>query len=447
MSLKCQETLKRLYALKRLGIRPGLEAIRGLLRILGNPEKGLCAVHIAGTNGKGSTAAMMESVIRASGYRTGLYTSPHLQVFNERIRVSGRAIPDDDLARTAGVVLKASKRLSAHGGPEPTFFEAATAMAFLHFRERDVEIAILETGMGGRLDATNVVDPIVSIITGVAMDHRAFLGDNPNDIASEKAGIIKKGVPVVSGVLEPRPARVIEERAAELNSPILRLGREFSIEEAPDGKGFDYRGTRGAIKDLETGLIGAHQKRNAALALAGLEVLVGSYPAIGGAAIREGLRGVRWPGRFEVIGDDPGVILDCAHNPEGARALAEALGGFLPPGSPITLVLGISRDKDIKGILASLLPLARRVIFTEACPERAAPTAALIEAVGERRGDCIEEPTMAGALGAAFQGLAPGEAVVVAGSIFVVGEARDLFRRRAGKGIKPFNAGVVGRSF
>jgi len=403
MSPEYRDTMKRLLGLKRLGIRPGLESTRALLRVLGDPQEGLAAVHIAGTNGKGSVAAMMDSVLMAAGYRTGLYTSPHLSVFNERIRVSGSVIPDGDLSRIAARVLEAAEVVRAGGGMEATFFEVATAMALLYFRQEGVEVALLETGMGGRLDATNVVRPLVSIITGVDMDHRAYLGGTIEDIATEKAGIIKEGVPVVSGALRREAARVIEKRSAELkNTPLLCPGSGFSFEAGPSG-GLDYHGPELSLEGLEVGLYGAHQKGNAALAIAGLEVLMPRFTAIDGRAIREGLGRVTWPGRFEVIQEGPDVIIDCAHNPAGAEALAEAIRGRFSPQAAITLVLGISRDKDIPGILASLLPLARRVIFTEACPERAAPAALLLEAARGSGAERLSRPTVAGALEAALE--------------------------------------------
>ncbi len=427
MSLQYRETIDYIYGLKRLGIRPGLDAVKGLLRILGSPERSVLAVHVAGTNGKGSTSAMIASVLREAGYRVGLYTSPHLLKFNERIRVSGVDISDEALMRNAKAVLEASRRLKAESGLEATFFEAATAMALLYFKEQKVDMAVMETGMGGRLDATNVVPPLVSVITGVALDHGEYLGNSIKEVAVEKAGIIKKGVPVISGALDTAAARVIEERALEVTGlrPVS-LGHEFRYEEVERGR-LDYSGLNLSLKGVETGLRGAHQRENAAIALAALESLQAPYPAINEAAMREGLRCVDWPGRFEVISSDPCVVLDCAHNPEGARALAAALREYFPPPATMTLVAGISRDKDISGILSHLAPLARRVILTEANLSRAAPLSLLARTARRFKKGCEQEPSVERAIGRALKDLPVDEVIVIAGSIFVVGEARDFF--------------------
>ncbi|MFQ5353347.1 MAG: bifunctional folylpolyglutamate synthase/dihydrofolate synthase [Thermodesulfobacteriota bacterium] len=426
MDLQYKETLDHLYSLTGLGIRPGLDNIKGLMKLLGNPERSLPAVHIAGTNGKGSTAAMIESVFREAGYRVGLYTSPHLTRFNERIRIGGGFITDEDLLCTASEALEARRRLKEERGLEATFFEVATAMALLYFREKKVDLAVMETGLGGRLDATNIMRPLVSIITNVEMDHCAFLGSTVGGIAAEKAGIIKKNTPVISGVAGSAGS-LIMSRAAEVKSgPHLRLGHEFTCEGRSEG-GFNYRGPKTSLKGLELGLCGAFQYSNAAVALAALELLAESYPNINDAAMREGLRRVRWPGRFELLCKRPPVVLDCAHNAAGARALAEALKEYFSPPLAMTLVTGVSEDKDIKGILSGLLPLARRVILTEAAMPRAASLAALQKAAGEIRDNCEAEPTVGRAIASALKGLRQGEVLVIAGSIFVAGEAREFF--------------------
>jgi len=431
MSLQYRETIDCLYGLKRLGIRPGLESTKGLLHILGNPESGLPIVHIAGTNGKGSTSAMIASVMKAAGYRVGLFTSPHLLRFNERFRVSGTDISDEELYRVAATVLEAAKKLKAEYGLEATFFEAATAMAWLYFREQKVELAIMETGMGGRLDATNAAVPLLSIITSVALDHSAYLGVGLGKIAAEKAGIIKKGIPIISGVMEPVPAGVIDKRALELNNTLpLRLGHEFHYEDA-SRKSFDYFGVNLSLKGLKLALRGAYQRKNAAIAMAALELLRESYPAVNEAAIREGLKYVDWPGRFESISTGPAVILDCAHNPHGARALRAAIREYFPLPITFTLVTGISKDKDIMGILRPLLPLARRVILTEASIERAAPLVKLREAAKTLNKECEEAPSVERAIASALRDLPAEEVIVICGSIFVVGEAREFFAKRS----------------
>ncbi|MFQ5428487.1 MAG: bifunctional folylpolyglutamate synthase/dihydrofolate synthase [Thermodesulfobacteriota bacterium] len=427
MSRQYKETIDYLYSLTGLGIRPGLQSIKGLLKLLGNPERNLPALHIAGTNGKGSTAAMIESVMREAGYSVGLYTSPHLTRFNERICIGGEFISDEDIVRIAAVVMEARGRLKDEKALEATFFEVATAMALLYFREKKVDMAVMETGLGGRLDATNIVRPLVSVITNVAMDHSAFLGSKVADIAAEKAGIIKENVPVVCGELGYDSASVISSRAVEVaGKEPIRLGHEFSCKVTTRGR-FNYSGLKTSIKGLEPGLSGAFQLKNGALALAALELLSESYPRINEEAMREGLRRVKWPGRFELLSETPPVILDCAHNEAGAHALAGALREYFSLPLTMTLVTGISEDKDINGILARLLPLSRRVILTEAGLSRAAPLTHLQKAAAAIRGDCEAEPTVNRAIVSALKGLGQGEVLVIAGSIYVACEAREFF--------------------
>jgi len=426
MSLRYRETIDYLYGLKRLGIRPGLDTTKGLLSILGNSLREIPIVHLAGTNGKGSTSAMIASVMSEAGYRVGLYTSPHLVRFNERFKISGADISDEALCRVAAKVLEAAEKLKTKSGLEATFFEIATLMALLYFSEQDVDIAVMETGMGGRLDATNALTPIISVITGVAHDHNAYLGHSIEKIAAEKAGIIKKGVPLISGVMEAAPARVIEDtvKALKGRSP-LRLGRDFRYKGVSGGS-FDYYGLNLSLKGMESRLRGGHQHKNAAIALAVLESLRGAYPAINETSMREGLRRVNWPGRFESVSKSPAIILDCAHNPEGASALAEAIREYFPPPATMTLIAGISGDKDISGILSHLVPLARRVILTEAGIDRAAALTELRKAARALNKDCEEEPSVELAIGRALKSLPADEIIVISGSIFVVGEARGF---------------------
>ncbi len=430
MSLQYRETIDYLYGLKRLGIRPGLHTMKGLISIPGSSLGELPVVHIAGTNGKGSTSAMIASVMSEAGYRAGLYTSPHLVRFNERFKIGDKDISDEALCRVAAKALDTAEKLKAESGLEATFFEIATLMAILYFSEQDVDIAIMETGMGGRLDATNALTPIISVITGVAHDHSAYLGHSIEEIAAEKAGIIKKGVPLISGVTEAAPARVIEDRAKALNkSRPLRLGRDFRYTRVSGGS-FDYYGLNLSLKGVESRLRGGHQQKNAAIALAVLESLQGAYPAVNETAMREGLRKVNWPGRFESVSCSPRIILDCAHNPEGASALAEAIKEYFPPPATMTLIAGISGDKDISGILSRLVPLARRVILTEARIERAAALRELRKAARVLNKDCEEEPSVELAVGRAMKSLPAHEIIVISGSIFVVGEARGFLCNR-----------------
>lgn len=364
---------------------PGLERMRELCRRLGDPQRSLRFVHVAGTNGKGSTCAMLDSVLRAAGYRVGLFTSPYLVSFNERIRLNGLPIPDDELVALTNYV-----RPFADGMPEaPTEFELITALGFVYFAGQGCDIVVCEVGMGGRLDSTNILSPsevAVSVITGIAMDHTAYLGDTPEQIAAEKAGIIKPGVPVVfggthapltpAGATAPRVyvdpvscGHVIRATAEAVGAPYLPVpaDRLRVLRTGLYGSDLDF----GCRTDLHIPLPGLYQPYNAATALCALDVLIGRGVAIPETAIREGLARVEWAGRFEVLYRDPHdprvvVVADGGHNPEGvAAAAASAVACF--GGSPVNILTGVMADKDYTDMAHSLISVARRV-FTVTPP-------------------------------------------------------------------------------
>jgi dihydrofolate synthase/folylpolyglutamate synthase len=413
-----QEALRFLYGLRRHGIKLGLQKPRELLRRLQEPQEGLKVLHVAGTNGKGSTCHMLFSMLRAQGLRAGLFTSPHLVSFTERIRVDGQEISPREVAELALQVKEASQGLAI------TFFEAAVAMAFLYFRQKGAQWAVLEVGMGGRLDATNTVErPEVCIISTVGMDHREFLGSSLQEIAFEKAGILKPGVPAVVGPQEPQALEVILRRAREVDSPLSLWGRDFGAalqRQGPEGLTLHYRG-REELRDVFLPLLGAHQVRNAAQALRAGELL-----GLGQEAMREGLRRVQIPGRLELLRRHPEVRLDGAHNPQAAQALAEALKVLLQRKRGLILVLGLMKDKDAQGILRPLLPLAREVLLTASADERALrPQAlrALAEALGHRGARVA--PTVKEAVGTALELAAEDDLVLITGSFYVAGQARE----------------------
>ncbi|MEY2560724.1 MAG: dihydrofolate synthase / folylpolyglutamate synthase [Verrucomicrobiota bacterium] len=339
----CREALRWLYATERFGIKLGLENVSRLLRELEVPEKSRRIVHVAGTNGKGSVCAMIDAIVRAQGYRTGLFTSPHLVSFRERIRVDGEMIGEDEVA--AGLT-KIRDKIS-DWDPHPTFFEITTALALLHFKKRGCEVIALETGLGGRLDATNAVQPVVSVITPIGYDHQSWLGHSLEKIASEKAGIIKPGVPVVSAVQEPEAENAIRARAAACEAPL-------HIVTVP------YSGTPVA-------LAGAHQRENAALAIAALRF---AEIAVDEGAIIRGLADVAWPARFQFWNDR--IIIDGAHNPAGAGVLVKTWREQFGD-ERATIVLAVLADKDVAGILQALAPFAQRIILPPARSERAMP--------------------------------------------------------------------------
>jgi len=368
------EAVARLLALRggeHAGMRPGLERIETLLEALGNPERRCTLVQVAGTNGKGSVAAMLAAILKADGRRVGLYTSPHLVSFRERIRVDGEAIAEDDVADGFDAIATLVARVDA------TMFEASTALALDHFAREAVDVAVLEVGLGGRLDATTVGTPAVTALARIDLDHQEVLGATLTAIAAEKAAIIRSGV-AVSAAQAPEAADVLLARAAAVGVPLLMEGRELSVRVRArdlDAQTIDAAGPGWRLEGLRLPLLGVYQPSNALVALAAARTL-----GVRDAACREGLARARWPGRFEVLrARDRIVVLDGAHNPAGAAALAASLTEWFGT-TPLTLVFGALRDKDAPGMLAALAPRARRLIFTASSSPRAARPEALRDA-------------------------------------------------------------------
>jgi dihydrofolate synthase/folylpolyglutamate synthase len=406
-------TIDYLYGLQRHGIKLGLRNITELLRRLGDPQEAFASAHIAGTNGKGSTAHALVSILKASGARAGLFTSPHLVSFTERMEVDGAEIPEEDVIRLARKVREAA------GEMNPTFFEVVTAMGFLYFAEKAVEWAVVETGMGGRLDATNSLSPRVTIITPVALDHAEFLGSTLEEVAREKAGIIKENAPVVVAPQGPEAMRVIRARAGEMKAPLHVAGEDFAFSitnRGAEGLTFDYSSGSLALNALRVPLVGDYQALNASLAVRAFELVAGDA---GEGAVREGLLGMRPPGRLELIRHEPPVYLDGAHNPAAAEALARALEGL---GMRPVMVIGVMGDKDVEGILAPLLPLAEGAIFASPGYGRSAPAERLLGSARALGYEGETAPTVREALEAA---LARGKPVLVTGSFFTIGEAKE----------------------
>lgn len=369
---------KLTYLYSRTGghtIRFGLETTRALVEELGVTLDRLPCVHIAGTNGKGSIAAMLDSVLRAAHLRTGLYTSPHLIRFNERIRVDGQAIPDEALSRLLGEVEAADHRQAARPHARPgTFFELTTAVALKWFQEQNVQCAVLETGLGGRLDSTNIVTPLFSILSEIGMEHTAWLGNTLEKIATEKAGIIKPFRPVVTGSQRPEAMAVIEQKAAENDSPLWKAADHVSIRRTAqdlDGQTLAVEMTGGgAWPPFRLPLLGDYQLDNCAIALTALECLRESLQMpISDEAIRAGLSAVRWPGRCQVLSRDPVVLLDVAHNPDAASALLHFLRHFRA-GRPVALVCGMLADKDAAAFFRLLRPVIDACVLVPLDSER-----------------------------------------------------------------------------
>lgn len=424
MSVKNTYTscLKAMYGLRRFGIILGLDTIKSILSALGNPQDNFHSIHVAGTNGKGSVAAGLSSILKESGYRVGLYTSPHLVRFNERICINNRRISDEAVVKSYRAVQKVHR-----GKRSPTFFELTTAMALYEFGRQAVDWAVIETGMGGRLDATNVIRPAISIITNVSMEHREYLGNTLARIAREKAGIIKQATPVLTAVRQRQAKAVIQRIAAEKSAPLYMLGQHFKVRRQRS-RGFSYYGIENTWHDLHTALLGDYQPENAALAVAACELLNQNKTPISQKSIRTGLLKTRWAGRLEIVSDHPMTILDGAHNLSAARELAKFLGGHFGK-RPITLVVGILDDKPYAPMLKSLLSVCSGAVITRAKTDRALDPQRLFEAARKIVSDVTIVPDVAQAFKQAVAAAGPDEVVCVAGSLYVVGEAKAAIEK------------------
>ena len=418
-----QACLDEMFGLGRFGIVLGLDTIKHILANLNNPQDQYACIHIAGTNGKGSIASSLSTILISAGYKVGLYTSPHLVRFNERICINNTPITDEEVVTSYLKVKEANK-----GVRQATFFEITTAMALNEFSRHKVDWAIIETGMGGRLDATNVLMPKLSIISNISIEHREYLGNTIKQIAGEKGGIIKPNVPVVTGVKQNSAIKVIQGLANANNSPLYRLGEAFRIRKNPDHT-FSYFGIKQNWIKLKTGLIGKHQADNAALVIAACEVLNEQDVRLSSEIIKNGIENNKWPGRLEIISREPLVILDGAHNLVAAKLLAKYLSD-LPRHLNLTLVLGILDDKPYEAILKELLPKCRKVVLTSPKIDRALPVEELVP-IAEKMGCKIEAiPDVATAVISAIENAVSTDAICIAGSLYVVGEAKQALAQK-----------------
>ncbi|MFO0700242.1 MAG: folylpolyglutamate synthase/dihydrofolate synthase family protein [Nitrospira sp.] len=423
--------IEYLYGLQKHGIKLGLETMRLLLNRVGNPQASFQVLHIGGTNGKGSTASMAAAVLHCSGRRVGLYTSPHLVDFRERIRVNGQMISEDRVE-----ALLARSRAVLADDLHPTFFEMTTALALLHFAESAVDVAVLEVGLGGRFDATNVIDqPLATAITTIGMDHQEYLGTTEEAIAFEKGGIIKPGVPVVIGRMGSEAEQVLSHIARERSAPLWRLGQEFYLEEDTAGR-LVYRGRTQVIEGVTCGLVGRHQWDNAACTLALLEAAGQHGITIDEGAVLEGLRTVSWEGRLETIDEAPHVVLDGAHNPAAADVLARYLTDYTNqhPASRIILVWGMMRDKDHRGFITPLLPVISEIIVTQAALARSATVHELRAALDEWPGPVLEAMLPMDAVTLARSRAGSQDLICIAGSLMLLGDIKAAMR---GCGLSP----------
>lgn len=434
-SVNANSAIDKIHEFQRFGSILGLERMNSLLKLLGNPQDELKIIHVAGTNGKGSTCRYIYSVLQAAGYKTGLYTSPFLEFFNERIELDGKYISDDDLAEYTDRVLKCAEMMVARGEQSPTEFEVITAIAFLYFKEKGCDFAVMEVGLGGSGDSTNVCkSPLISVITSISYDHTDRLGNTLAEIAAEKAGIIKEGCPVVTSAEADEALTVIEEKAAECGSMYFETRHiPYTVRaKSLEGISFDTVIQGVPFENIELSMLGEHQIKNAICALSALNILEEQGDvALHRDAIYRGLKAARQTGRFEVMSakdEKPIVVIDGAHNPDGASALRKAVNEYLT-GKKILMVTGMLADKDTGSILKEFTAITDSFISTE--PENprkmdAESLKAEIEAMGA---DCESFPDCREAVRAAAERGKDFDAVLYAGSLYMIGAIRGILRQ------------------
>ncbi|MEH7300180.1 bifunctional folylpolyglutamate synthase/dihydrofolate synthase [Neobacillus drentensis] len=378
-----KEALDWIHARLRLGIKPGLKRMEWMMDKLGSPEKKIQTIHVGGTNGKGSTVTYLRNILQAAGYKVGTFTSPYIEQFNERISVNGKPITDEELLHLANVIRPLADELEETELGGPTEFEVITAMSFYYFAEMGkVDVVVYEVGLGGRFDSTNILHPLASIITNIGLDHTNILGNSYEEIAFEKAGIIKEHTPIFTAVKHPGALNVIENQAKKMKAPIYRLNQEFSISEHQSltkGEKFTLTTPSQAFKDFEISMIGQHQTENAVLAVCAAQYLnqEGSFP-ISDQAIREGLKKAYWPGRFEILSEKPLVIIDGAHNEEGITALVKELSTRYKE-QHIHIVFAALKDKKLDEMIAKLDKVANQISFVSFDFPRAAAAEELLK--------------------------------------------------------------------
>ena len=414
-----RKALQYLYGLQKYGIKFGLSKTSNLMKRFGNPHRGQKYIHIAGSNGKGSVAAMVESILIKSGLKVGFYSSPHLVRFTERFRINGREITPEKVCAIAGELIDVIDPKQP-----PTFFEVTTAMALIYFAREETDISIMEVGMGGRLDATNIIRPVVSAITNISLEHQFFLGSHLIEIAGEKAGIIKRGVDLVTAATQPPVIKLFKSKCDDKKAPFWRVGKD--VRYRSNGLKFNYYGIRQRFTGIELGLKGRFQNRNAALALAVVEILEKKGLRVSPRHIVEGLEDTVWPGRMQIVSSEPLTILDGAHNPTAIRELADSIRKGFHYGRLI-LVIGVMEDKDIGRIIPGVVPFADYVIYTKPDYYRSASPESLMKAAAPlgKPGEVV--PVISQGLDRAREIADPGDLILVCGSLFTVGEAMTYF--------------------
>jgi len=416
--VSASERLAELFGRRRFAIKPGIERIAALLEQLGHPERSFTTINVVGTNGKGSTAAFLASILTSAGHHTGLFTSPHLISYSERFQVNGQPIPQERLDLLVAELLASSKN-------EETFFELTTALACRHFAESGVDVAIIEAGMGGMNDATAAMPGIISVVTPISLDHCQWLGNSLQKIATEKIGITKPGITVISAVQKDEVFDIIEDYCVSSASRLLLQGRDFDAVKGPD-RLLRFTGVSGSIDNIAPSLQGDYQTGNAAVAMATAEQLHSVGFPVSRQAMRVGISSARWQGRFELIELDNGkqLLLDGAHNPAGAEALSDALAEYA--GRRIILLLGVMGDKDLNGLLTPLLKRVQHIITVTPAQERAVRDTELALASVAKGVKAEPAGTVAEGFKAAIKAANNGELIVAAGSLFLIGELKAL---------------------
>lgn len=427
---KKKELYTYLYGLEKFGILLGLDNIRIILSLLGNPEKKIPSVHVVGTNGKGSTTAFLTSILSKAGYRVGRYTSPHLIKFSERITIGNKRISERDIERIAFMIRDRIAESKERERPY-TFFEVTTAMAFQYFAEKNVDIAVIEAGLGGRLDATNVLEPLVSVITNVGLEHREFLGNTIEAIAEEKAAVIKNNRPVVTAAKDTA-LKVVERVAKVKESRVFALGRDFYFKNH-DMTHFDYRGICKNFYGLRLkNLLGFNQFENASLAIAAAENLMEKGFQISDVSLAQGIEEARWEGRFEYIRKSPPFIIDGAHNSHGIESLIKNLTAF-HPGCTFVIILNILRDKDIKEMVKFLEPFAEKFILVPNKNERSHTEAEYRTIFGTRENFLFYSNIQKALEEVIYSPAFADKPVLFTGSLYGVGEAKDYLKKHLQK--------------
>lgn len=419
-----KEAMDFIHGTHKFGSKLGLDTIRQLLELMDNPHKKLKFVHVAGTNGKGSTVAFTSSILRQAGYRVGVYTSPSIQRFSERIRINEEEISEDAIATIAGDIKYRIDLLLKNGGEHPTEFEIVTALALRYFCEMSCDVVILEVGLGGRFDATNVIDtPLVSVITTINYDHMDRLGDTLEEIAFQKAGIIKEGGDVILYPQKDSVEQVFREVCIQKHANLNRV--DFSnlriLKYDMDGQVFDFD----RYKSLEIKLLGEHQAKNAALSLKVVELLTRKGYYVTEEHIRKGLLNAKWPGRLEVLSRKPVVIIDGAHNPEGAQVMVNALKKYFP-GRRITFIMGVMADKEYEEIIKVVMPIAERFITVAPLVSRALPADKLADTIKKYCSDVTVGYSVEDALRKSMERAGENGIVCAFGSLYYIGEIRSL---------------------